>query len=240
MAVSLIITDGGVNGLLAVAAMAERSKPESLPLYWYPGAIPLRLEVERAACRAQGHLYGVSEAPERNASVNPASNGGFETTCRVLLEAALLVRRLGGGEVIWPVNAPTTASGGPDIEVVSRAVNQALLISQLASLTAPKGTEFIEDIRVHIRVPYADLIDRQLADLILDMDLPIWTCWFWSVGQGEEDQVREAAAAERTRWTTLLRDAGWTGSFDPSDAPRIVTLPRDDTKPAPRTSGEPR
>lgn len=244
MAVSLIINDGGVNGLLGLASLSERSTSEPLAVYWHPSANLERLAVERAACQAQGHLYGISESPERNPIQWPSGSDEFERTCRTILEAALVVRRLGGGEVVWPVNAPDAkglAGEGPDVAAVGRTINQALLVSQLVSLTAPD--EVGEEPRVRIRTPYADLVDRQIADLILDMDLPIWTCWFWSVGEGETDEVQSAAAAERTRWMTVLRAAGWTGSMDSArtpHSPQVVTLPQEVAKPAPRVSGESR
>jgi hypothetical protein len=61
-----------------------------------------------------------------------------------------------------------------------------------------------------IQVPYADLTDRQLADLVLDMDLPIWTCWWWGLARGPRNVGgAEVARAEYEKWDELLKEAGW-------------------------------
>jgi len=224
MAVSLIVTDGGVLGLLAVAAAAERSVPDQVCMYWHPRANPEKAGLEREACLAQSGLYGLPQAPERNPVEMTPGRDRFETDCRTLLEATLLVRHLGGGEVIWPANATDAPGGGPDVPSMSRTVNQALLMSELVSMTAPRvGGELVP---VRVRTPYADLTDRRIADLVLDMDLPIWTCWFWN----------DPENPERARWTALLRDAGWTGSL----GPQVVTLPQEVNSPAARAKGDSR
>lgn len=223
MAVSLIVTDGGVLGLLAVAAAAERSGPDQLCFYWHPAAHPDRADSERAACLAQSGFYGVPEAPEQNPVQVGLGRDPFEIDCRTLLEATLLVRHLGGGEVIWPVNAPEAPGGGPDVSSISGTVNQALLMSELVSMTAPRTRELVP---VRVRTPYADLTDRRIADLILDMDLPIWTCWFWN----------DTENSERARWTALLREAGWTGPL----GPQVVTIPHEVKSPATRAKGDSR
>lgn len=232
MAVSLIVTDGGVLGLLAVATAAERSNPNTLAIYWHPAASPERTEREAAACHNHEKLFGISPAPEHIANDWRSGLDEFELTCRTLLDAALLVRRLGGGEVVWPVNAPDAAAGdGPDVDAISRAVNQSLLVSELVSITAPPLRAGEEVARVRIRAPYSDLTDRQIADLILDMDLPIWTCWFWNA---EGDQ----AGREKARWMAQLRAAGWMGSFDGNEPLQVVTRPRDVKASAAQDKGE--
>jgi hypothetical protein len=79
-------------------------------------------------------------------------------------------------------------------------VERALHISRLVAVEHP-GFE--------LAAPYADLSDRQLADLILDMDLPVWTCW-WYAPEGNEPAAA-AAEAQRTHWTAMLSAAGWRG-----------------------------
>jgi len=89
-------------------------------------------------------------------------------------------------------------------------MNQALLVSQLVSLAdANPGSPV-----VRVRTPYADLTDRQIADLVLDMDLPVWTCWWMDESQLGEGESRDEAKAEREKWTGLLKAAGWAGSLE--------------------------
>jgi hypothetical protein len=52
-----------------------------------------------------------------------------------------------------------------------------------------------------VLTPYVDFVDAQIADLALDMDLPVWTCWWWE-GEGEAERVKE-------RWMAALGKAGW-------------------------------
>src|SRR5205814_1142018 len=74
---------------------------------------------------------------------------------------------------------------------------------------------------VEVQAPYADLTDSQVADLILDMDLPIWTCW-WNQGPGAEP----GAVAERDHWARLLKAAGLESDLPTAPPPpEIVSRP---------------
>jgi len=105
--------------------------------------------------------------------------------------------------VIWPVSAGVELN----LETTGRAIDCALLVSRLVALHT--GTEA----GPVIEAPYADLTDAQIADLILDMDLHVWTCW-WFGGTSPE------AAVEQARWTAAMRKAGWKG---PLPGPEVVT-----------------
>jgi hypothetical protein len=120
-----------------------------------------------------------------------------------LVRAGFAAAELGAGSVLWP------GSAGAELELdsVGRTVDRALLVSRLLRL------ELGEERAPEVRAPYADFNDAQVADLILDMDLPIWTCWWWI---GEEP----AARGERERWTKALKQAGWSGALP---GPEIVT-----------------
>jgi hypothetical protein len=59
---------------------------------------------------------------------------------------------------------------------------------------------------VRVEAPYADFSDRQLAELVIELDLPVWTCWWW--GATNDDQP---AWSDRQHWTSLLRELGWLG-----------------------------
>ena len=195
---SLIICDGGVASLLACAIESDRS---AHPIMWCPPSITAE---QRAAVRRQSEFFGATHSPERIPNGDPGDP--VESQLRMLLDAALVARARGGGEVIWPICTNPAPSGeGPDIETTARAVEQSLLVSQLVTL-AGSGTP------VRIRTPFADLTERQLADLILDMDLPVWLCSWWD---GD-------ASPEREKWSRLLREAGWAGPLQPP----VVVPPR--------------
>ena len=237
MAHTLIISDGGVSALLAVAAASERRRlsgpagaDQSGTLIYVWCAEGPESPRKASASQVQADLYGLPVIPKHIPIWRGEEpDAGWAYTLRVLLEAALLVRELGGGEILWPITAVAAAGGGPNVDELSRTVNAALLVSQLVSLSGPRPvTQPSEDLprAVRVRTPYADLTDRQIADLILDMDLPVWTCWFW----GEQDsETQDAAAKERERWIGVLREAGWTGSFD-AVQPRVVVQSPDKPK----------
>ncbi len=130
--------------------------------------------------------------------------GAVETTPRTSLSAALLAAAaLAAAEgldyVLWPVHA------GEDLELarVAEGVDRAALVTRLASLdAAPAGLRPVE-----VRAPYADFTDAQIADLALDMDLPLRTCWWWD---GRDEEARR----ERQRWGRALAMAGWKPPID--------------------------
>jgi hypothetical protein len=87
-------------------------------------------------------------------------------------------------------------------------MNRSLLVSQLVTLAMGPA----EQRQVRVRAPYADLTDRQVADLAIDMDAPIWTCWWMS--PAIPDDLRSEAERERVKWSTLMKESGWTGSLE--------------------------
>ncbi len=116
-----------------------------------------------------------------------------------MLAAAALAAAEGLDYVLWPVHA------GQDLELarVAEAVDRAALVTRLASLDAAAA-----GLRpVDMRAPYADFTDAQIADLALDMDLPLRTCWWW---EGRDEEARR----ERQRWGRALATAGWRPPAD--------------------------
>jgi hypothetical protein len=185
---TLVIADGGVASLLACAAASDGGDA----IAWIAPADPDAGRM-RAAAERQAALYGMrllSGPP-----IAPAAGVEGEAIVRRLLEAAYLARSAGASMVVWP----QAAGSELDLDKAAAAVDRALLVGRLASLGAETGVE--------VRVPYVDYTDRQLADLVLDMDLPIWTCW-WYDAEGNP-----GAEAERARWTGLLQQAGWEGEL---------------------------
>lgn len=190
----LVIADGDLPGLLAIGAAAgdtvqggAKGAPE--PVVWHATDPGEQGRARAAAVRRQAEAYGL----ELVEAAAPASSGQGPRDVGVLIEAAAAARARGLEAAVWPIHAAGRPE--PDLEAVSRVIDQALLVSRLVSLDASGSP-------VEVRTPYADLTDRDMADLVLDMDLPVWTCWWHT---GETSGAREA----RARWLETLKSAGW-------------------------------
>ncbi|MEX2217996.1 MAG: hypothetical protein WD749_04485 [Phycisphaerales bacterium] len=192
---SMIISDGGTAALLAAAAAADRgarSAAQHPPAVLWPFDIGGDTRVpSHGAVGRQAELFGLSEvAPAESPAIPAAPARGPEALSCMLLRAGYAAAAAGAETVVWPVSA------GPelDLALTARAIDRALLTSRLVALDlGAAAPEF--------RTPYVDFTDAQVADLVLDMDLPVWLCWWWEGGTS-------AAAAERDRWMTALRTAG--------------------------------
>lgn len=207
------MADGSVPGLLACAA-ASAGGDGNLALWTRPGPDELGRARHQAALR-HAEIYGVR--PVLGAGVLPPDASENHATSATVLEAAYDAVREHLGTVLWPITAGEPVEDGPDLERIARAVDRALLVGRLVSLDAGgdgRGS-------VSVRTPYADLTDRQIADLVLDMDLPIWTCW-WAIPNAAPE-LAEAALRERDYWKRMLTLAGWKGDLPgPECAPIIV------------------
>jgi hypothetical protein len=224
----LLLSDGGIPGLLAAAAAADGRLPgirrgsENRAFICTPALDEPTHTRRLAAATAQAQLYGLRLAPEAETlsqSLDPGQAG-----TRALVDACFLAQTLDVGTVLWPASAGPGLDGSPDLDRAASIVDRALLAGRLASVSGPRP--------VVVRAPYADLTDEELADLILDMDLPIWTCW-WNQGPVADP----SAIAEREHWTRLLRAAGWRGDL-PTEAPApFVSTPESPRNPiqAPRS-----
>lgn len=188
---TLVISDGDLPSLLACAAVHESGRAQTGPTssaIWVsvPGD-----SAQAAAARRQAELYGFCVL-ELTASSSDAL-GGVEALSSTLLRAAALASAEGLRCVIWPRNAGERL----ELPAARHAIERAELVSRLASLEA----EVLGRPAIEVRALYADLTDTQIADLALDMDLPIQTCWWW-------DGSAPDAPTCRQRWGTALSAAG--------------------------------
>jgi hypothetical protein len=191
MADWLVICDGSISGLLGLAFASER--PGSR--FWTPQGQEAWRDRAAAASRA-AELYAL--APFDADTQVPLSDLRGDRWLNATLLAAAAAAGDRGLNVLWPITAPPAADA---LAVVSLNLNRAVLVGQLASLAGPP---------VEVQTPFADYSEEQLADLVLDMDLPIWTCW-WFDPHAVEASLQPLAEAERERWTGLLQGAGWRG-----------------------------
>ncbi|QOJ01469.1 MAG: hypothetical protein HRU70_13640 [Phycisphaeraceae bacterium] len=121
---------------------------------------------------------------------------GPAATC-LLASACSAAVSMGRDGIVWPVQFES--NGTPDIAPVSRAIDRALLVTRLWALDAwTHGRP-----GVHIETPYADLRDAQLAELALDLGVPVELCWWADAHEGG------VGWAQRERWTRVLERAGW-------------------------------
>lgn len=145
----------------------------------FGGAVPfVRRQAELLGCEAV-------EVPE------------VEGESRVLLGAALAAGARGATRLVWPVTlGEPLASKGPHapdaLDAVALACDRAIQIGRLASLDLPGAGIIVE-------APLADLSDRQVAELALDLDAPVELCRWWGV---DED-------ASARRWRSALLAIGW-------------------------------
>jgi hypothetical protein len=190
----MILSDGDLPALAACAAAASAlaggATRHAVPAVWLAGASGM--EQRRSACLRQAEAYGL-EVLESPSVVPTGSNPNDAVVLDVLL-AAQAARERRYDTLVWPIHSGPGSD--PDLDTVADSVDRALLISRLVSLGRLSR-------RVEVLTPYVDLNDAQIADLAADMDLPVWTCWWWG---SENDGV---AARARDRWMPALGRVGW-------------------------------
>jgi len=192
-----LLACGIASGEFASDADADRP-----PLVWAPRIGPDAPAAHREAAVRQASLLALElietavDEPHADAAV-----GLLES--HLLLHAGHLAARNGCGRVVWPIQFASPGDDPPELARIAEAVDRALLASRVVTLDAAHYglTE------VAIDAPFADLTDRQVAELAADMELPIETCWWWS----SMGAMGSGGAEERDRWTEALRAIGWAG-----------------------------
>jgi hypothetical protein len=124
-----------------------------------------------------------------------------------LMDACAVARRQGISRVIWAMSAGRDEDGGVDRAGVH--VLRAMMVERLISLghsAIARQPGSSHGALIRVEAPTADLSDRQMAELVIEMDLPVWTCWWWGASNDEPE-----AWNEQQRWTALLRELGWVG-----------------------------
>lgn len=190
---ALIFADGDLPALLACAAASREREPDRTSVAWIP-AFGGPGGVERVeAARRHAELYGLETAEDDVVARCGGASTGWDATF-VLLRACRVAGARGLRSVVWPVAA------GPELDLdrTAREVDRALLVTRLSGIDlAAEGSPGVQ-----VRTPYADFTDDQVADLVLDMDLPVWSCWWWEPRSEEARRTRE-------RWGRALARVGW-------------------------------
>lgn len=165
-------------------------------------------QVGDEAERVLGAIESLAQAfaLDRVEGIEPASPATeHDRQDRLLVAAAHAALALNLDRVIWPIQpGGATSDAWPDLDAVGSAVDRAMLVARLVGLTASdRGM-----LEFAIETPLVDLSDEQVADLAVDLAVPVELCWWWSAPSA-------SANAESDRWLTALERVGWraaTGS----------------------------
>lgn len=195
---ALVLSDGGLEGLVAAAIAVERAAlPTDRHAYlWcvpgrFEGASMVRDTAAAAAERQRASLKLGSVAARVPAALGDGARTTGEADSMVLLRAGSIAAELGLRRVIWPVRAQMDrATGGPDVNDAARIVDRAVLVTRLIELD-------VEGPGVTIETPLVDLADDQVLELAHDLGVPMDAVWWASELGGRPGEV---ARAERERW----------------------------------------
>ncbi len=230
---TLVVGDGDLASILGCAAASDAAllaqpdpakRREIRPILWAPPFEGPTAPARQWATRRQAELFEMelvespptgrpSESRAQAASIaahlgaqiadlpSEAVASEWPSHSRDLLHASMTAIARRCSTVLWPIHS--TRSEGPDIDQVARAIDRAMLISRLIALDA----DLHGNPAFRIDAPYIDFSDRQLADLVIDMDLPVRLCWWWhaEMARGSSTEFR----AQHDRWTPVLREVGW-------------------------------
>ena len=201
---TLILHDGGMGALLAcgiaseaalLGAGASGTSPEVGAVLF--GASTAGTRDRAAAVLKQCEKLGVTVHEMKPL---PVGGAGPKQEVLELVHTTYAAAALGYERVLWP--ATGTLGDSIDLDRVAQIADRGLLVGRLVALDAREHG--VPSIRVE--TPWADFTDRQVADLVCDMELPVEACWFWGVEADAE------AERERRRWESALGAGGWSRS----------------------------
>jgi hypothetical protein len=198
---TLILSDAGPASLLACAIVSEsialgqagkglKEAPQDAAVLPFPPVNPHLVAVAKQADLFSFQVLAPTAAAEAAAPTPEAES-------HHLLSAAHLAARQGFTTVLWPASA--AAGESLDLDRIAQITDRAILIARLVAIDADSHN--VPGIR--IETPYADFTDRQIADLIADMELPIETCWWWGA-----ESIDALADREHRRWESAMTAVG--------------------------------
>jgi len=222
---TLVISDGGVGSLVACMAAREAlyaaasaqagasraPEGDSLsvglrarrPLVFMGELPPATGTARRRAVERQCAALDLELIDPAPVDVPPSDAPAGERVTRLLLCAGFAAARRDVARVVWPVHF--FDGNDVDLDGVSGAIDRAILVTRLLGLDSRPG--------VRVEAPYADFTDRQLAELAVDLDAPLRTCWWWHAqlagAQAGEPSGVDLFRTEHRRWAGLFREAGW-------------------------------
>ncbi len=153
-------------------------------------------------------------------AVAPASLNTGHRRSRYLTEAVYHAISNGYTTLVCPWQAETFDPDAtrdtnelPTVDGLARELDRALLVSRLVTLDAAEhGAGVFE-----VQTPLMDLSDVQVAEMALDLDVPIWRAWWWEAAAGKRTKdlaLSDRANACRDRWCTALESLGWSATAE--------------------------
>lgn len=197
---TLVLCDASLPGLVACAMAAEEQSLADAKDGVGVLVFPFTPEAE-AGVRTIADLYALGQPLPLPFRVDAHTLTGGEREVHELLAATYAGVRAGFDRILWPATAGV--SDGVDIDRIAQIADRALLVGRLVAVDAAAHA----CPSIHIETPLADFTDRQLADLALDMEVPVEACWWWQ---------NEAGVSERRRWSNALHSMGWRGRGSPA------------------------
>lgn len=191
-----MISDGDLASLVALAHAVEafgsdRDATLSAGVVVVPargdrGGTSQRLEPSRqSAIRRQAAFYGAELFADADWGSRDAD---------LLLSAGRLASERGGGRVIWPESAGAPADPeAVDLDRAAALANTALLVERLLEIEG--------SVSPVIDAPFADLSDRQVADLAIDLGFIPGDVW-WA------PRADDAQMVAGERWAAAFQAAG--------------------------------
>ncbi|MFG0256471.1 MAG: 7-cyano-7-deazaguanine synthase [Phycisphaerales bacterium JB043] len=162
---TLLIDDGGVLSLLAGYLQPEQTVAH-VWLSWSHGAsLAHRHNASKRHATLLGATWSQNDFPYPMVSPASESSHGLELS-RMLMSAGSVASERGCDRVIW------ATCHGEDVEGMSRDVDRARLIEHVWNLdmTGDEPSLLLE-------LPLVDLTLPQLADLAIDLEVPLDACW---------------------------------------------------------------
>ncbi|MEK6702810.1 MAG: hypothetical protein AABZ53_11140 [Planctomycetota bacterium] len=197
----LIIADGDLPSLVALAAARVAAK--GWPSQGVDGLPPAAPAAVGIAATHPDQIRAITEQARVFAMLTvdlapPVFAADWLAETSLLLAACAAAAAAGRPTVVWPVQYES----GDQISLdrVSKAVDRSIAATRLVQIDS--GVHACPDLRID--TPLVDYTDRQIADLAVDLSVPVHLCWWWDSRSGGGDAHRL-----RQRWMTALAAAGF-------------------------------
>ncbi len=209
----MVICDGGLASLVALAIAAEETvavgsvNDTNQDSRRVDGVAAVRSRSWQSTCEAQMRAVELQTqalgVPLVGGVLSPIADDADpsrgESATMELVNAAYFALRGGCSKLVWPIQVDRGQGEREAFDQAAEVCDRALLVSRLVLLDAV-GAEVPE---VTITTPMVDLDDDQVAEMAVDLAVPMPTLWWWS-----SKLAGERASYERTRWLAALEAAG--------------------------------
>ncbi len=220
---TLVLSDGGVESLLACAYVREeatlcglRADAEEANA---PLVMPFVANLTEAAIDSIIRQAEIMACKVIEPSYDLARSGSLragEEEVKRLVAATFMAAGAGCNRVFWPTSA-AICGGLPSAETGAATTNDdtgldagRLLFIEESGAAVTRLVGLLAEEHgvpsIHIYTPFSALGTKQIADLFTDMELPLEACWFAQsegLAAGNERQMVDARR-ERARWNAAF------------------------------------